>query len=298
MGAEGDAEARMWECISLYGSGRNEGLVYSGTGMRSVSVALGIFWAVGLCGCAVPVAAGLDETDANRVVVALDQTGVDALKEADPTVEGKFRVMVPRDDAARSLLTMADEQLPRSKPHSLGDEGKGQLVPSQASEHAQIALGMSGELEKTLVSIDGVLSARVHLNVPTRDPLRDDKPPKSTASVLVEHRGATPPLAVESIQRLVSGGAPGLAPVDVAVVFVPHVARGGGGRSDMGHVGPIAVARSSTTTLKIALAALVLAIVVLAGLVLGLYSRLGRLRIERDQAAARAIPPRSTRPPV
>ena len=250
--------------------------------MRFATSALGVLALVGVCGCTVPVAAGLDENDANRVVVALDQSGVDALKEPDPTAEGKWRITVPRDDTARAFGTMADEQLPRPKPHSLGEEGKGQLVPSQASEHAQIALGMSGELEKTIGGVDGVLSARVHLNIPSRDPLRDEKMPKSTASVLVEHRGTTPPLALESIQRLVAGGAPGLAPQDVAVVFVPHPSRGGASRTDMGHVGPIAVARGSTTTLKIALAGLVLAIVVLAGFVLALYARIGRLKTERD----------------
>src|SRR5262245_20409895 len=45
-------------------------------------------------GCSVPVAASLDEVDANRVVVALDQSGIDAAKEVDPTTEGKFRVTV------------------------------------------------------------------------------------------------------------------------------------------------------------------------------------------------------------
>ncbi|HVJ94482.1 MAG TPA: hypothetical protein VM580_32065, partial [Labilithrix sp.] len=64
---------------------------------RPLSIAL-----VGLAaGCTVPVAASLDEADANRVVVALDQSGVDATKEVDPTSEGKFRVTVARDDVGR-----------------------------------------------------------------------------------------------------------------------------------------------------------------------------------------------------
>ena len=52
---------------------------------------------VALAGCTVPVAAGLDEVDANRIVVALDHASVDAVKESDPVVEGKFRVVVARD---------------------------------------------------------------------------------------------------------------------------------------------------------------------------------------------------------
>jgi type III secretion protein J len=131
-----------------------------------------------LAGCAVPIAAGLEEGDANRVVVALDHAGIDAAKEADPGVEGRFRVTVPRDDASRALTTMADEQLPRTKSRGLLEAAdRGQLVPSQAAEHAQLVAGLSGELERTLSGIEGVLAARVHMNLPPRDGLRDGPPP-------------------------------------------------------------------------------------------------------------------------
>lgn len=257
-------------------------------------------------GCSVPVAAGLDEGDANRVVVALDQSGVDAAKEADPTAEGKFRVVVSRDDASRALTAMHDEQLPRTRSRGLLDAAdRGQLVPSQAAEHAQLVVGMAGELERTLGTIDGVLAARVHLNLPPRDALRDGPQPKATASVLVEHRGTTSPLALEAVQRLVAGGAPGLSPADVAVVFVPHSVRPNAARADLGHVGPIAVARGSVNTLRAALAGLVVVVLALAAATLALYAKLARLRRERDEAAIAAartpasrVPMTSTRPPL
>ena len=250
----------------------------------------------GALGCAVPVAAALDEPDANRVVVALDQAGIAAEKEADPQAEGKFKVMVPRDDAARALVTMRDEELPRAKPRGLLDAAdRGQLVPSQAAEHAQLVAGLAGELERTLAGIDGVLAARVHLNIPARDALRDAPHPKATASVLVEHRGATPPLAPESIQRLVAGGAPGLAPNDVAVVFTSRTSRPNAataGRADLAHVGPITVARSSVLTLKGALAALVVLVLGFAAATLALYTRLSKLLRVRE-AQPVAAPPRT-----
>lgn len=250
---------------------------------------------VGLAGCAVPVAAGLDEGDANRVVVALDQAGIDASKEVDPAAEGRFRVTVPRDESSRALATMADEQLPRPKNRGVLEAAdRGQLVPSQAAEHAQLVAGLAGDLERTLGNLEGVLSARVHMNLPARDALRDGPPLKASASVLVEHRGTTPPLAPESVQRLVAGGAPSLAPADVVVVFVPHPARPASVRSEVAHVGPIAVARSSMNTLKGALAGLVLLVLALAAATLALYAkvaRLGRERAESERAAARGGPP-------
>ena len=189
---------------------------------------------------------------------------------------------------------MADEQLPRAKTRGLLEAAdRGQLVPSQAAEHAQLVAGLSGDLERTLGNIEGVLAARVHMNLPARDALRDGPPAKASASVLVEHRGTTPPLAAESVQRLVAGGAPSLAPSDVVVVFVPHPARPAGVRSEVAHVGPIAVARGSMNTLKVALASLVLLVLALAGATLALYAKVARLareRAESERAAARGAP--------
>jgi type III secretion protein J len=264
-----------------------------------------------LSGCGVPVAASLDEGDANQVVVALDASGIDAAKDPDPGAEGKFRVMVARDDVARALSTLREEELPRPRPHGLLDAAdRGQLVPSQAAEHAQLVAGLAGELSQTLQGIDGVLAARVHLNLPPRDGLSSlsgGPPGKGTASVLVEHRGATPPIAPESIQRLVAGGAPGVAPADVAVVFVPRTSHGAGGaRTDLAHVGPITVARGSAMVLKLTFAVIAVVILGLAGAILALSSRMARLRRERDvEPAARppvaaagglGAPPRSMHP--
>jgi type III secretion protein J len=235
-----------------------------------------------LAACAVPVAAGLDESDANRIVVALDRASVDAVKEIDPGAEGKFRVVVPRDDAAHALSAMRDEELPRPRPAGLLDAmDKGALVPSRAAEHAQMVAGLGGDLERTLEAIDGVLAARVHLNLPSPDPLRDVATPKSTASVLLEHRGSTPPLTIESVQRLVSGGVGGLAPQDVAVVLISRTAPPNGPVAHLAHVGPIAVAPASVRTLQAALVGLIALVAVLAGATLLLYTRLARLRAEQ-----------------
>jgi type III secretion protein J len=249
-----------------------------------------------LAACSVPVAGGLDDAEANRVFVALDRSNIDATKEADPTGDGKWRVTVARDDLPRALLAMHDEGLPRRElPGVLDSIGKGALVPSEAAEHAQLVAGIAGELERSLEGIDGVLSARVHLDVPVPGPLRDGNdlaPPRGTASVLIEHRGATPPVSADSVQRLVAGGVGGLLATDVVVVMVPratvHAFEGGGLEGDgLAHVGPIAVARASMRGLQAALVALVALVAFLAGATLVLYSRLTRAR----SALLRDAPP-------
>jgi type III secretion protein J len=242
-----------------------------------------------LAACAVPVAGGLDDVEANRVFVALDRANVDAVKEQDPGGEGKWRVTVARDDLPRALSVMREEDLPRREPPGVVDAvGKGSLVPSEAAEHAQLVAAIAGELERSLEGIDGVLQARVHLNVPSPSPLRDAPPARGSASVLVEHRGATPPVSAESIQRLVAGGVAGLAPADVVVVMVARPAPAGlEGEAGLAHVGPIAVTRASMHPLQAALVALVALVAALAGATLALYSRLARAR----SALSGGLPP-------
>jgi type III secretion protein J len=241
-------------------------------------------WALSLAtlaGCAVPVASSLDDVEVNRVLVVLDRANIDATREADPAAEGKWRVEVARDDVQRALSAMQGEELPRRSPPGVLDAvGKGALVPSEAAESAQLAAGISGELERSLESVDGVLMARVHLSVPVPAPLRDSPPVRGSASVLLEHRGLSAPIAPDAIQRLVAGAVAGLTPSDVAVVMVPQPAPPGPFASDFAHVGPIAVARASMRHLQAALIALVALVALLAASTLFLYSRLSRVRAE------------------
>jgi type III secretion protein J len=211
--------------------------------------------AIALAGCSVPVAGALDDPEANRVVVALDRASIDATKEADPVAEGKWRVDVSRDDVPRALGVMREQSLPRVPPAGVLDAvGKGSLVPSEAAEHAQLVAGLAGDLEKSLEGVDGVLRARVHLNLPEASPLRASDAPvaRGSASVLLEHTGSTPPLSADSVQRLVAGGVAGLLPTDVAVVLVSRPMPASAAPGEIGHVGPIAVARRSMRELQAA----------------------------------------------
>jgi type III secretion protein J len=240
----------------------------------------------GLVACGVPVASGLDDTEANRVFVALDLANIDATKEPDPLGDNRWRVTVGRDDLPHALSVMREEDLPRRQPTGVLDAlGKGSsLVPSEAVEHAQLMAGVAGDLERSLLGVDGVLKARVHLSVPPPGTGRDSAMPRGSASVLVEHRSAAPPLSADSIQRLVAGGVAGLLPSDVAVVLVARTTAIES-TDPLAHVGPIAVHRSSMRQLQAALAVLVALVAVLAGATLVLYSRLARSR-----AAARELP--------
>jgi type III secretion protein J len=243
-----------------------------------------------LTGCAVPVASGLSEDDANRVVVALERASVDTTKEADPASEGRLRVLVPREDAARATITLREEELPpRAAPGVLETMGKGALVPSTATEHAQYVSGLAGELEHSLVAIDGVVAARVHLSLPTPDPLGGrlgENVQKPSASVLLKHRGPSSPVDALAVQRLIGGAVSGLAMDDVAVVMVARPAITIPPEKQIVHVGPVGVTRGSIGVLRLIAGASIVLHLVLFGVALAFYIRARGLR----EAVAAAQP--------
>jgi len=233
---------------------------------------------LGLGGCTSPVAAGLDDAESNRVVAALEGAGIDGRKEAEPGEAGRYRVVVPESEAGRALGALADEGLPRPRsPGILDAVGKNQLVPTLATEQAELAAGLGGELEKTFSQLDGIVVARVHLSLPSESPLREKKD-KPTASVVLSHRTPALPIPEAQVKRIVAAAVPNMAPDDVVVVGVPRPAKGGDHAASLAHVGPLGVAAGSATPLRLVLGGLVLLVGLLAGATLVLYVKLARSR--------------------
>lgn len=231
-----------------------------------------------VAGCSVPIANNLSDHESNRVMVALNQAGVAAQKEPDPNADGKWRVTVERDDAAAAVGVLSDDNLPPpSAPGVLQALGKGSIVPSRTAEHAKLIAGTQGDLERSLLAIDGVLSARVHLAVPTENPFgEDEKPQPPTASVLVRHRGATPPISAADVARLVAGAVPGLDPAHVSVVMTTVPLSTRPAHRALSRFGPITVTRSSVLALRLIVGAAVLMNLLLLGLLAALWMRMRR----------------------
>jgi type III secretion system YscJ/HrcJ family lipoprotein len=203
-------------------------------------------------GCNVPIAVGLDEHDANHAVVALEKSGVAADKDRDPDSEGRWRISVARDDASSAAGILSSESLPpAASPGLLDTLGQGSIVPSHASEQAKFVAGSAGELERSLRSLDGVVSVRVHLAIPAKDPLSPDEAPvPASASVLLRHRGSAPPIAINDIQRLVAGAVSGLAPAQVSVVASPVPLPPRRAERELSRFGPVTVTRASVFPLR------------------------------------------------
>jgi len=237
-------------------------------------------------GCAVPVATNLDEAAANRAVVALEQGGVHASKEPDTVNESRWLLSVAREDAAAAVGVLQRENLPG--PETVGvleALGKSSLVSSRTEQQAKLLVGTAGELEKSLRQLDGVLSARVHLAVSTKSALDfDASPPEPTASVLLRHRGASPPISQEAIRQLVAGAVPGLSEKSVKVIATSVPATSRGREATLASLGPITVTQGSLTPLKLLVGLVVLLNVGLVGLLALLWNRARRLELKAHGA--------------
>jgi type III secretion protein J len=244
-------------------------------------------------GCAVPIVNGVEESDANRVVVALDENGIASDKEADPQAEGRFRVLVARDDASGAAQVLKQEALPPpSTKGVLEAMGEGGLVPSRTAEHAKLIAGTAGDLERSLRAVDGVLSARVHLAVPARSAFDGEPKTEITASVLIRHRGSTAPVSTPDVKGLVAGAVPGLSPEKVSVVLTPAPTAARPVERELSRLGPITVTRGSLTPLRAGVAAVALVNLVLIGALLALWVKMRRAHAALDELKTAANSPR------
>ena len=161
----------------------------------------------------------LSERQANDMVAVLRSAGIDAEKKSQ---EGRFSVTTARGDFSQAVRTLNAQGYPRETFDTMGKVFKREgFVSSPLEERARLVHAMSQEISNTIANIDGVVTARVHLVVPERNPLID-KPQPAAASVFIKHRpeknlsGQT-----AQIKALVVNSIEGLAYDNVTVALFP-----------------------------------------------------------------------------
>jgi type III secretion protein J len=145
---------------------------------------------VGLCllltGCNTPLSQNLDERQADDVVVTLEQQGIKAEKVRAKDGTWEVNVEHHADTSAEQIMQAYD--LPRKNHPSLGEIFPGgSLLPSETEERIRYQYALSQELSATIEKIDGVLTARVQVAIPEKDPKRAI-PAKPSASAMIRYR--------------------------------------------------------------------------------------------------------------
>ncbi|APR96350.1 yscJ/HrcJ family type III secretion apparatus lipoprotein [Pandoraea thiooxydans] len=142
-----------------------------------------------LAGCQQELYTGLTENEANQMVAALANANIAASKVGvDAGDSRSWQVNVGDGDIPAALNVLHAAGLPRPRLTNLGELFKKQgLVATPAEERIRYIYGVSQELSKTLLDIDGVVAARVQVVIPRNDPLSDKVRP-SSAAVFIKYR--------------------------------------------------------------------------------------------------------------
>ena len=260
--------------------------------MRHAAVAVLLLSAA----CSEPIQHGLDERQANEIQSVLVERGLAAEKVVEPGKKPTWSIEVPQEQATDAVRILSELGLPRPRAEGLSDVfGKGSLVPSPTEERALYLEAISGELSRTLESVDGVVSARVHLVLPPPPRPGTASTPAKASAFLKVRPGMVDRVnhLKEDLRALVAGGVENLSADQVTLVVsevattVPARPVTGEGRASPLRVAVMALG-GTVTLLSLALVWLAL-----------------RLRRERARAAeavkrppAAAAPARPATPPV
>ncbi len=173
---------------------------------------------------------GLDEKEANEILVFLSTKGVDATK-VQASTEGAagggkgvmWNISVESSQANEAMALLNQVGLPRRRGQNLlGIFSNVGLVPSGMQEKIRYQAGLAEQIASTIRKIDGVLDADVQISFPDEDPLNPTATKKKiTASVYVKHSGVLDdPNAhlITRIKRLVAGSVNGLDYDNVTVI--------------------------------------------------------------------------------
>lgn len=196
--------------------------------LRKLRPALLALLALSLTGCLKhELQTGLNEHESQEIIVLLKRTGLDASREmvghGKEAATWSVNVLGGNQNLVLAWRVLQENGLPRQKVKGLSEVyGSSGLIPTAGEEKAKVLVGLTGEITRTLNSIDGVVDARVHVVLPENSPLveRSQWSP-TTASVLIKHRGKTLPLEEAQVKTLVAKSVEGLTPEQVAVVFKP-----------------------------------------------------------------------------
>lgn len=156
----------------------------------------------------------LRPAEASAIVAELDRTHAPyELRDNGATV------MVPADQASSIRVALAGSDL--SVRGMVGFElfNESDMGLTDFAQRVNYQRALQGELARTIMMMDGIENARVHLALPERSLFRGNRSEPRAAVTIIPRRGAVlDERRVAGIQRLVSAAVPALSLTDVVVL--------------------------------------------------------------------------------
>ena len=159
---------------------------------------------------------GLEERQANLVIAALLDAGIDCHKS--PGEEGTWNVTVDESKFAAAVNLLEKAGLPRRDHKGIGEVFKKTgMISSPSEERIRFMDALAQDLAKTISGIDGVVDARVHVVLPENDPFARHTLPSSAAVAIRSRWDADLTDVIPSVKGLVKNAIEGLTPEKIMV---------------------------------------------------------------------------------
>jgi type III secretion protein J len=176
---------------------------------------------------------GVEEREANEIIVFLASRGINAEKVAAAsagvggnTGPAMWNISVPSGSMTDAMSILNQNGLPRKKGTNLLELfAKQGLMTTEKEESIRYQAGLEQQIANTIRKIDGVIDADVQLSFPAETTSvggpAQAAPTRVTAAVYVKHQGIVDDPnshLVSKIKRLVAGSVNGLDINDVTVI--------------------------------------------------------------------------------
>lgn len=162
----------------------------------------------------VPVYENIRESDASKIVAELEEAGI-----TYELSNNGHDILVPKGQSADARVAVAGANLALGGTTGFELFNENELSLTEFAQKINLQRAIQGELARTIMMMDGVEFARVHLAMPERTLFRAEQE-APTAAVTVEMRAELrlSEARVAGIRQLVSSSVPGLAAQSVAVL--------------------------------------------------------------------------------
>jgi flagellar M-ring protein FliF len=161
-----------------------------------------------------PAFTGINTTDALTITQELDR-----LKTPYELADDGTTILVPQDKVDEARVSILGSELPLKGAVGFELFNKTDMGLTEFAQKINYQRALQGELARTIMALDQIETARVHLSLPEEGIFEQDRrPAKASITVATKIGGTIDGNVVRGIQQLVAAAVPDLQAANVAVL--------------------------------------------------------------------------------
>ncbi|UGQ47967.1 flagellar basal-body MS-ring/collar protein FliF [Massilia endophytica] len=177
----------------------------------------------------------LAPADAAAMVAELDRIKVPYRLE-----DGGTTILVASDVVHKTRLQLAGQDMPKHGTVGLELFNNSEIGMTEFAQKVNYQRAQQGELTRTILAVEAIQAARVHLAIPEQGLFRKGaSQPTASVALTLKPGKALAPAQVKGIQRLVAAAVPNIRPEDVTLLDQHGVALTAAGAADQAAAGDL-----------------------------------------------------------